>query len=159
MAMTNRHKNTVGRRPWIVVGGEPVEPTVHAHVPRITHPARIELEVVAASPAPENPTLFFILIDGMVALLVGVLGVNLAKRILRLVVGLDSHQVADWFRRVRLHPGVTHRKIKPAIGPPVQPMHAMAEVVETGENDPVFVGNIIAIGITQHRNLRRISNP
>ena len=47
--MTNRHKNTVGRRPRIVVGGQPVEPTVHAHVPRITHPPRIEFEVVATN--------------------------------------------------------------------------------------------------------------
>ena len=157
--MTNRHKNTVGRRPRIVVGGQPVEPTVHAHIPRITHTPRIEFEVVAASPAPENPTLFFILIDGMIALLVGVLSVNLTERILRLVVGLDSHQVSDWFRRVRLHPGVTHRKIKPTVRPPVQPMHAMAEIVETSENDLVFVGNIIAVGVTQHCNLGRISNP
>ena len=68
--MTNRHKNTVSRRPRIVVGGQPVEPTVHAHIPRITHTPRIEFEVVATRSTTEDSTLFFILINGVVALLV-----------------------------------------------------------------------------------------
>ena len=90
MAMTDGHEDTVGRRPRIVVGGEPVEPTVHTHVPRITHAAGIEFEVMSTRPTAKNPAFFFILINGMVALLICVLREYLGEGIFRLVIGLDS---------------------------------------------------------------------
>ena len=146
--MTDGHENTVGRRSRIVVGSEPVEAAIHTHIPRVTHAPRVEFEIVPARSTTKNSTLFFILVDGMVALLVSVLGVNLAERVLRLVAGLDSHQVADWLRCVRLHPSVAHREIKPAIGSPVETVHAMAEVVEPSVNNLVLVGDIVPVGIT-----------
>ena len=95
----------------------------------------------------------------MIAFWVGVPSVDLRHRVLSLVIRFDALQVTDWLWRIRLHPGVTHGKVEPTIGAPVQPVHTVAKVVETGVDDLILVGDIVPIGIAQHSQFRGVGYP
>ena len=159
VAVTDWHEDALPGTPRVIVSGKPVKSTVHAHIPWVPHATGEKLQVVAAGTAAENATLHFLLVQRVVAFRVGVSGVDLCQRIFRHVIRRDPLQVTNRLGSIWLYPGIAHREIEPAIRAPVQPVNAMAEVVEAGINNLIFVCDIVSIGITQYGQFRGISNP
>ena len=151
MAKANGHEDPFARATRVVVRAQPVKTAIHAYVPWVAHSAGVEFQAVSTREATKDCTLLFALVHRVVALGISFPGVDLGQRVLRIVIRLEPLQITKRLRGVRFYPGVADRHIEPAVGAPVQPVQAVAQIIEPRIDNLVFVGNVIAIGVTQDR--------